>query len=313
MITIFVGDNTKYLATDSLSFDSSSFLVDSSNYRDFLDNFTQGTVYTSLADLPHASYNETPVLYDILLKADEIIYNEPAEWSDKNEKLNYIFGQKYYTETILTIVDRINHNVKNLNTTSDNKYTTLADTRKDDSKQLWITGCSITYGTGVDVTERYGHILEKELNVNTTILARAGMSIEWDADQLLRSDIRKGDTIFWALPIETRNPVWDSDLEELRNNYSFKDSETETIIYRSITNILKVVNICKKLGINLVLWPINPADRIISMISHLEELFITPIQKEFLDIGTDGVHPGPIQHAVWAKLFINELKARGYY
>lgn len=75
----------------------------------------------------------------------------------------------------------------------------LADKRKTDSPQVWVSGCSFADGHSVDKNQRYGQIVADSLGKEVSFLSILGASIPWSADQILRSDIRKGDIVIWGL------------------------------------------------------------------------------------------------------------------
>ena len=75
----------------------------------------------------------------------------------------------------------------------------LKNTRTNNSPVLWTAGCSVTYGTGVEYSSRWGSLLASYLNLPEVTLSQGGSSIFWAADQLLRSDIRPGDIVVWGL------------------------------------------------------------------------------------------------------------------
>lgn len=75
----------------------------------------------------------------------------------------------------------------------------LADERKSDAPQVWTAGCSFALGVGVDAHQRYGQIVAETLGMEVSFLSILGSSIPWAADQILRSDIRKGDIVIWGL------------------------------------------------------------------------------------------------------------------
>jgi len=313
MITVFVGDNSQYLADKAKEYDQSSYLVDYNNYKDFLLNCKSATIYTSLADLPDATSHQI-VLYDILLKADKIFYYPPEKWNDENEKLNYIFGQQYFMETILVNINNVYHTVQNLNLSNDNKYNKLEDFRKTNNPQIWVSGCSISIGVGVSDDERYGNLVQDHFNIPVSYLSRVGMSIEWSADQILRSDIRKGDLLIWGIPHEYRNPVWDDEKGEIIDYKKYSSQDIETIMYRNVTSIECVLNVCKKLGVNVIILVIQQTDRILSMMPNIDEYVMEKINMStWLDLGTDNAHPGPKQHRSWANLLIKKINDEQYF
>jgi hypothetical protein len=194
MITIYLGDVSDYLRQQAIESDPSAQLITVENYK----NLNPGTYFTSLGDLSNLT-----MLGKVLQQAGSIVYSPPpGVWSD------CFFGKSQmqtWTEDYLDVF-KFRCNVQNYKAREPefDQLLTLADTRKTDSSQLWIAGCSITHGEGVSENTRYGQLLAERLNTKVSFLTRPGSSIAWAADQILRSDIRPGDTVVWGITSHTR-------------------------------------------------------------------------------------------------------------
>ena len=135
--------------------------------------------------------------------------------------------------------------------------------RTTDSPTLWVGGCSISAGLYVDSEKKYAEILAHKLDLPLVLLAQGGSSIGWQADQLLRADLRPGDTVVWGLTNITRvNYVNDSgkwknapvrrylDLPKHLRYWSIEYFDSPTQAFPYLKNILQVENFCNKLGID---------------------------------------------------------------
>ena len=126
-INIYVGDNGKELAVATTAVDPTAFLIDHSNYKEFLDNPANDvTIYTSLGDLPKIP-TEQPVIskyknavYNLLDLADNIFYCPPAVWSDNKsiDSFNITNSLQGLTEYILHGFKQQKNNVYNLDLTA---------------------------------------------------------------------------------------------------------------------------------------------------------------------------------------------------
>lgn len=304
-VTVFVGDVGEYLADIAKKYDFLAELIDSNNYQ----QLTAGTYYTSVGDLDNLlKFGQT------LQQADTIVYSPPTKWSDYH---NGVSRMQYWTEQYLSVFccDAtkivINFNAFPLNKT---KMLALADARKFEDSQVWIAGCSISHGVGVADHERYGELISKELNLPVTFLTRPGSSIRWASDQILRSDIRANDTIFWGLTSINRLSYWDEttrttrcasltqfDCHEFLNTLiNKKYLASDHMIYESLVSVHNVINFCKNNNITLVLATLLKGTE-----HHLQDvanfvplagIFGQDLENMFLDLGTDNLHPGPISH-----------------
>jgi hypothetical protein len=159
------------------------------------------------------------------------------------------------------------------------------------------------------------------------MLARPGASIKWAADQILRSDINRGDIVVWGLTtlhrteyavdweLKTTSMVSSDKIipKELRYyNLDYFDSTTN--IVSTIRAILQVVNFCEKIGAQLYLanlleitwFPIIFKDY--KDFINLAETDESPYCFKFIDKGTDNIHPGPKQHQQYAKQIFDFIK-----
>jgi lysophospholipase L1-like esterase len=203
----------------------------------------------------------------------------------------------------------------------------LEKTRNNNNPVLWTAGCSVTYGTGVDYSNRWGSLLADYLKLPEVTVSRAGSSILMAADQLLRSDIQQGDIVVWGLTNVPRVAVsknWNFDpapikiystLEKENQYWTLDYFESETQVLSTLRAILQVVNFCQKIKAKLYLANIldiawlgvvfNDFDNFIDLTQRLK---INGNTINFIDLGTDNMHPGPKQHQQYAEALYNFIK-----
>jgi len=318
MIKILVGDNTEDLYISAKKIDSNAKRITKKSSPRI-----NGVYYITLADFP----NDTKKFIDILEKADEIIYSPPPIWHDFNgidSKLQQL------TELYLITLKSFKYlnilNVDNIKLPQINKFLELSDARCTNEQQLWIAGCSISHGDGVDKNQRYGTLLSKKLNLPVSFLTTPGSSIQWAADQILRSDLQANDMLIWGLtsferyafyyglfdidffksPMSRYNEILPINILTYENNAKIQNlipKQTflyQNAIYHAITNIFQVINHCKKIGVKLYL---------VGILSDLRQYTIdienyislynihSPV---LLDKGQDNMHPGPLTHQMYA-------------
>lgn len=331
-LTIFVGDIDESLADSAKSYDSSAWQLDLSNYKDFLTStLTKNiTVYTSLADLP----KNLEIFYNILNSADKIVYCPPAYWSD-NKTVDFAdpgASIQGLTETFLLLLSN-SIQVDNLNPDILTPVA-LADDRKTDQSQLWIAGCSISHGIGVQLQERYGQLLADKLNMTSSFLTRSGSAIDWAADQILRSDIRKNDLVVWGVTNPERfSYIYNNKLlsitstsypnfPQIKNIINLSDLYNQNTIYKHFYSIQQVINYCNKCQAKLILVGVLAGCySLLSFLQSQKNYVHIPYSLNFkgsdfsmqlLDTGTDNSHPGPKQHIQYQKLILDKLKELNY-
>jgi hypothetical protein len=239
--------NTLYISTADYDWsNASSTLVNAHNIDKLIGKVDVIDCHTSADDLTYQNINK------ICSHASEIILVN----IDENVKIVndncFLYGR------LFNELDRHRSKVKNFNWNKDFNY--LTNVRSDSNPVLWTAGCSFTVGQFLDHKDRWGTLLADYLNLPEVTLSCNGSSIFWAADQILRSDIREGDTVVWGLTgLQGRT--------EISNNWNFatipisqyatlgKETqywtldyfESQTGVLVSLREILQVINFCQKI------------------------------------------------------------------
>ncbi len=314
MITLFVGDNSQHTADRALAQDPSSFLIDCSNWKKTLVRAEPFTAYTSLADLPKIN-RKISVLWELMHRADRIHYVPPETWND-GDGFSWT-SQQTLTEYYLHLQEMQGKTVIGLDLSAPrpSRYLNLADCRSSNEPVLWISGCSISHGVGVDTDQRYGTWIGRSISRHTYYLTAPGSSLEWQADQILRSDIRENDIVVWGLTQEDRAPIIHNGRVVPWPDTTLQDVEYrlhETRYYKAITSVFQVINFCHKIGCRLILLPLNCSQKLQMDLRQQDCYFQLPYQTKFLDLGNDRIHPGPVQHQYWADFCIDIINRTGH-
>ena len=312
MITVYLGDVSEYLAELVCGVDSNSKLITEENYKDL----SSGTYYTCLGDSGSPGN-----LAEILRKADEIIYAPPpnSKWSDEKKGISQM---KLLTENFLKIFS-FRTSVKNLFIEESDKKSNifnelkLTSSRKTAEKQLWIAGCSVSHGVGVNSDQRYGQLLSDSLNLPVSFLTKGGSSAIWAADQILRSDIQRNDLVVWGITSMPRVPLFNNNkLTHIHANsytqdpgldraFSFDYFISEDITYRTVCSIFQVINHCKKIGANLLLVSLFNDDTLVEYLKDCANWLAAGIK---FDLGNDHIHPGHKTHEFYYTDILYKMK-----
>jgi hypothetical protein len=315
MITLFVGDQTSDLANAALLHDDSASLIDHSNYD---STRMLGTYYTSIADLP--SLEE---FNNILLSANTIVYSPPNVWSDDNVGFG---GLKFWTEFYCLVYSKFKE-VIGLDQIDDphdlDTMLHLNGSRCSNNQQLWVFGDSITFGIGVTDEQRYAEILSKQLDLPLSVLAQPATSILWAADQILRSDIKKDDIVVWGLTNVQRFPFMDdnSNYIHVTTGHYVRDPSFQKTLdidvlshfknyqLHCVRSVYEVFNYCNKIGAQLFVAGLIVDIELVHYLGKLDCYYhLAGIPRndlgnrgyEFLDVGSDNEHPGPLTHQHYA-------------
>jgi hypothetical protein len=293
MLTIFVVDHERQLTNIPEITPDNYHYLKSGKYFIVLRHFLLDGFY------------DVATFYNILLKANKIIYLPPADnaWTDTDE-IGNIPSKKLLEDILPSIKLAHGRDVANIDHLIDQHMTnllSLVDYRRNSSPQLWMAGCTITHSSRESDFERYGDIIKTKLNLQASWLTLGEpTSITWAADQILRSDIRTGDTIIWGLS----DIIMTSTVAKFSNkisHYSRRARIGQDTIYQSIVAILEVNNICEKLGINLYIAGLQTDLRKYKI--NISSFIPMPGPCDF---SPDGFHPGPCSH----KLYANEILKR---
>lgn len=268
---------------------------------------------------------------ELLLSADEIFYYPQSVDSDFN-MLMPTASSVGLTEYYLLLAKQHGVIIHNFTLQCINKieqdytnFLNLTDTRKNiPGPQLWCAGCSLTTGDGITTKQRYVTLLSQKLNLPLNLLAKGGSNIQWAADQLLRSDIKKNDIVVWGLTSKHR-------LTKIENgvvSYVLASSEPKLttltdkaisyllinddyITYHQLLSINQVINFCEKIGAKLLIVGLIPAINDHLYLTNLKYYYhYHYTNNRYVDIGTDQVHPGPLQHQKYATTIYQELIVR---
>jgi hypothetical protein len=314
MKKLLVGDTGEYLSHTAKRTSTTATLLNDKNYK--LIKNTNGTYYTSLGDI-----SDTTNFCDVLMCADEIEFcPPPGEWSDRDiiDKLD----DKRFTiesetkEHLYQWMWITQKTIKNLTLPEFNTDTWKITPRISDKPQIWNIGGSITKGVGVMDHERYGNLIAKRTNQDISILAYEGSSVVWGAHEILMADVLPGDTVVWDLPPLNRySYVLHNDRFYHVNHGFYKNYPlVEKIVpgswidspnnfYHSINATSMIQNFCKKIGMRLISLCFFDFDH---YSQHIKALDMP--RKQWIDYGTDKIHPGPITHQLFADKTVAYMK-----
>ena len=215
------------------------------------------------------------------------------------------------------------HTISNIDRLK-NEMSSLHGKRKTSEPQLWVYGCSITVASGIPDHCKYYNLVNEVFGFqNITVVAENSSSIPWSADQILRSDLLKGDIVIWGLTSRYRFPYFlINKLIHVRSDVIAENKHLQKVInldavacndnlYRSYTNILQVINFCKKLGVKLyICGMLSDKDFDQLLLDHTEYISAGVFNgvEDFIDFAPDKMHPGIQQHKKYAELILKNQK-----
>jgi hypothetical protein len=316
---LLVSSETEHLISQARKFSDKPVLVNSENFHT-----DYGVGYTSIIE-----FDDKTKFIEAVLSAKEVFYI--PDLSDQKFDINDpTRSDRGLTENLLSLISQ-SKNINGLENLlgfkevlpSLNLMSNLSDIRHSELPTLWNVGCSFTAGEGVAPTDRWGHLLGNKIDLPISFLAQNGSSITWQGNQILRSDIRKNDIVVWGLTTINRLPYYSLDQGEVHqmiNSTSLKKMmaglliDDEYMYYLAITQMHAVINFTNKIGCKLLLVGLLSSGRDYFYFKHLPNYYhyFNADSFDFVDVGSDGSHPGPKQHQLYAEAIFNQLKKRGW-
>lgn len=197
-----------------------------------------------------------------------------------------------------------------------------------EQKTIWAVGCSITQGDGVDPKDRWADRLSDIVGLPVNVIAESGSSIQWAADKILRADIQAGDIVVWAVTQHERFTWYCNDkchhvhewyvrnrrgLPQLSIEYIDSLLASDHLLHSAVFFLNQVENFCHKIHADLLMFGVLTSDALnLQMSSKNNFIPYFRFSKKYIDLGTDGLHPGPKEHAHMAQLLSTKLHQLGY-
>lgn len=314
-LTLFVGSNNPNLAEAAYLADPTAYLIDKTNQH---QNHS-GVCYTSISDL-----STIGDFAFILRQADRIIYVPNPSWLP-GEKIKK-YSERYWVEHYLCIfsLDPTKKIINSPPYSAINRdyMLTLNAQRKNNDPHLWVSGCSTSAGVGVATHERYANLVAEKLNLPMCMLAKTSTSVSYAADQILRSDIRENDLVILGVTNHQRKTYYDEEnskiisvvITNIKEQNRKIDLTDPTLLYDSVIAVQQVINFCKKVNAKLVILGIHVDTKFAVYLKdfasyvHANGFWGVNPDDQFLDIGTDNMHAGPLMHKFYAEKIIDKLK-----
>jgi hypothetical protein len=278
--------------------DSKSVLINNVNTKVVADQY-----HTSLGDLSAEEIITISKHFDVV--------NFVQDQFDKNSDL--------YRETVL-LLKFLKHQCCVTNFHSYQEVA-LTDANQDLSRPsndpvVWVFGCSHSAGVGLLPKEKsFGVLLGEAIGIPAKIIAQGGSSTHWSFRHLVAADIQQQDTVVWQLTVPER-------LTRFRNSRSFevqlRDSLDLSKVYDDDNVLFNQLSILRagalhlrskkcKFAITSLLAGSNQ-----HLYKYLNEYLGYPeycySPGYIVDLGTDGLHFGPLSHQRLANSLLDHVQ-----
>ena len=303
---------TLYISDKKHKWNSDIPMIHSNNFEEIIKSELARDYRTSLSDIGLQNL-EKIIPFAEKIELINIVEHHFDAFNELESELKYSTGRLF--NELLKVRDKVN----NIDILDKINFKTLNIKRHTPAPTIWTSGCSVTYGAGVSEEQTYSSLLAEKLDMPLINLARSGQSIFWAVDTLMRADIRAGDIVILGVTNIARYEYvddWELDSHPCNNPKFLKHVDLEyfdssTHILKSSRHILHLINFCNKIGAKVII--VNLLDPTwIPIIFNGNPNFIDLIYKvdnliKFIDLGTDGDHPGPKQHQLYADKIFEHL------
>jgi hypothetical protein len=181
---------------------------------------------------------------------------------------------------------------------------------------LWVFGCSLSAGVGVDQSELYSTMLGNQLGLSVTTVAKSGSSTQWSLRQLLHADILPGDLVIWQLTTIERftvkqSNVWPQDVM-LKNasREQILSTTDEQLWFNQIELVNYGVQYLRAIGSDFYMVSLDSQssvlDRCLEQYTRYPEYCYVPDWQ--VDVGEDNLHPGARSHLLLYQSLYRKLR-----
>jgi len=189
------------------------------------------------------------------------------------------------------------------------------DTRTD-KPTLWVFGCSHSHGVGLRPNEEpYGKHLARALNLPLKLITKPGSSLNWSYRHLFNSVLEPHDIVIWQLTTPGRLSQFNGKhVEEIVLNHTkdrkLLDSITDQQLYfLQISQLAIGVKYLRTVGCTFAITSIadfgSSYDYVAEYVKYPEYCSNYGLH---LDVGSDGIHAGPLSHKAIAQRLLNHIQ-----
>lgn len=282
--------------------------------------------YTGLGDW----YSHPDQLFQVLVEAEQVVVapfmleNHFDMWDPTNTESGMVRVMSLVLDKIYNRTKIVDHNHFELTHQASYRIPRPANQKKT----LWVFGCSMTQGDGVQEHQRWANCLAAKLNLPLKVVAESGSSVQWAADMILRSDLHEDDIVVWGVTEHARFSWYANDRQYHAHNWYLRNNTelpqlpvrhigqlltSDHLLHLAIVLMNQVENFCHKLKINLLMFGVLTSDSINLQMSDKSNFIpYFRFDKTYIDYGNDNIHPGPQEHSLIANILCDKLYQLNY-
>jgi len=182
---------------------------------------------------------------------------------------------------------------------------------------VWVFGCSHSAGVGLLSDQKsFGTLLGEAIGAPARIIAQSGSSTHWSFRHLFSADIQEQDTVIWQLTVPERLTRFCNSVStevQLRNSTELlkKLNDDDNVFFNQAsmlhagTKYLRSKK-CKFVITSLLAGSNQHRFRYLQEYLTYQEYCYSPDYS--VDIGTDGVHVGPLSHQRLANSLLDHVQ-----
>lgn len=282
-------------------FDVSTVLPTSTLLTSVTQLLDKSEYHTSLGDLSAADIIAVSRMFDEIELVDNKFDHSSSLWFETKSLLNYL------SHTVT---------VNNFNRKSSINFTTVDTNASSAGNRLWVFGCSYSHGVGLThENEKFGSIISDRLGLPVTFVTKPGSSLQWSLRHLINTNFGPGDIVVWQLTTPGRLTVYDGKDHEVMLSRS-----TSRELITVFNDRQMFFHHCSLLNYGTQYLRASKTNFVLTSILYQDKFFYDYINEytsypEYcyipngnLDVGTDGLHIGPLSHKLIANRIIDHLQ-----
>lgn len=221
-----------------------------------------------------------------------------------------------YKETYLLLnYLRHTHSVSNFVGNQSQTFVSRDLTRTSEPT-LWVFGCSHSHGVGLRSDEsKYGDTVAKILQMPIKTITNPGSSTNWSFRHLINTDFNPDDIVVWQLTgpgrisVRQNEVISDVHLKMTKNRHMLEYYSDQQLFFHHISLVNYGVRYLRTNGVKFVLLSLLGKDSTyydyMNEFTSYPEYVYTP---QFIDLGTDKLHAGPLSHNMLAHSIVDHVK-----
>jgi len=182
------------------------------------------------------------------------------------------------------------------------------------SPTVWVFGCSHSYGIGLlPDQQNFGQHISQSIKLPLKLISQPGSSTQWSLRHLMNANLQEGDFVIWQLTSPERisygYPPSELLLAQIESRHLLETYNDQQLLFKQLSLFNQGIQHLKCQSVKFAVISMGKQSPLfypcLTEYSKYPEFCHVP--NYFLDLGTDGIHMGPLSHKALAKSILNHV------